>query len=183
LISPTIDIACTGESLYYNCWGDQGEGSGDVAWASSCAPTSEERKQDCEWGYLKYMFGLPVSRHVHSAEQAHEEYMARPASFWSSPKTNPLEFDYSIPGFPSTFVVVGEAEVFAEDGANLAERMCVAGVDVDHYTPPGMWHDFVEYSDGCGNAAGVPLSEGREAYRRIGIFIEQRRVTTQHLMV
>jgi len=175
VISPTIDTSCSAESIHTNCWGDQGEGSGDVAWASGCLPTRQERNWDCQWSYVNYMLGLPVARNIHNRTQAHAAYTARPNTFWNSPQTNPLSFDFSTPGFPSTLIIEGGAEVFLDDAVTLAERMCTAGLDVEQYTPPGMWHDFIEYSEGCGNSEGHPLFEGQEAYRRVEAFVNERR--------
>jgi len=172
-ISPTVDIGCTGTSMLTNCWGDAGNRSGDIANMGSCQQMSaEERVWDCEWSYLLYMFGLEVGQRVANRRQGHLEYMSRPAGFWTSPRTNPLFFNYSAPGFPAVLVITGAADYFASDGINLAARLCAAGLPVEHFIAEAMWHDFVEYSEGCGHPGGGKLAAGLEAYRRIGEFAQ-----------
>ena len=55
------------------------------------------------------------------------------------------------------------------DGPALAERACRAGVDVTAFNAFGSFHDFVEYSEGCGGGARV--EEAIEAYRRVAAFV------------
>lgn len=178
VISPTVNIQCTGESMFMNSWGDKGERMGDISTFSnrSASMSFEDRTNDCRWSYLNYFFGLPAGGNVRSNADAEHAYNSHPVDFWTSPQTNPLFFDYSVPGTPPILVITGAADYFASSGIDLAERVCSSGGHVEHFLAAGMWHDFPEYSEGCGNPDGAKLLAGIEAYKRIGSFAKRHKL-------
>jgi acetyl esterase/lipase len=203
LSSPTVDVTCTGASMFTNCWEDRGErhdtstqkpsgsdatssqpaaedvhvGEYDITTKGNCEEkltSNEERVNDCKWSYLNYFFGIEWGSRTHNNTQAHDHYLEHPAEFWTSPTANPLMFDYSAPGTPPILVIMGSADYFASDGKNLTRRICETGGEVEHFMPRGMWHDFLEYSEGCSNPDGTPLAEGIEAYKRMASFAHRQ---------
>mmetsp|Transcript_72275 Transcript_72275/g.167490 ORF Transcript_72275/g.167490 Transcript_72275/m.167490 type:complete len:80 (+) Transcript_72275:1164-1403(+) len=75
---------------------------------------------------------------------------------------------------PPILVITGAADYWASDGIALVEHICESGGEVEHFLAHGMWHDFQEYSEGCGNSQGKFLPEGIEAYRRVAGFTKKQ---------
>jgi acetyl esterase/lipase len=71
-------------------------------------------------------------------------------------------------GFPPLRVITGTRDYFYSDGPNLALRACLAGVDAAALNVYGAYHDFIEYSEGCGG--GAKVDEALAAYQSIAEF-------------
>lgn len=82
----------------------------------------------------------------------------------TDPRISPLYGD--LQGLPPTLIQVGDAEVLLSDSTRLAERLRMAGVEVELDVWPHAVHGWQMF-------AGL-LPEGREALRRIGAFLRPR---------
>ena len=97
--------------------------------------------------------------------------VARRADFFAQPILSPLS--YNLTTFPPLLLISGTRDYFYSDSPALGERACRAGVGVESLNAYGAFHDFVEYSEGCGG--GEPLLEAIEAFGRIRIFVQDLR--------
>mmetsp|Transcript_43249 Transcript_43249/g.92526 ORF Transcript_43249/g.92526 Transcript_43249/m.92526 type:complete len:563 (-) Transcript_43249:227-1915(-) len=175
LWSPTVDLKCTSASMDTNCYDDgsldltpkdgEKKRGHDCAFESNCTDTTaKERQDDCKWSYLQYFFGQEWMMDIKSTSDADAQYARHSQLFWENPMVNALHMDYSRPGVPAIFVVSGELDYFADDAVQLVMTICKSGGTVEHYIGEGMWHDFQEWSEGCGG--GTPIPEAKAAYKK-----------------
>jgi len=177
LSSAVVDIGCTTPSFAWNCYNFSDpaaptpSGTGDPD-TGNCTRTPDafSKKDDCLWSYLEYFFGFsgvldgyPRPQGLAIAETK------RRADFFSQPTLTPLTFDLS--AFPPLLLISATRDYFYSDGPTLHERACTAGADVESFNVKGAFHDFIEYSAGCGNPSGAMMFEALEAYTRIASFV------------
>ena len=181
LSSPVVDVQCRTPSFAYNCYNfsDPRASSpgmpGDPD-TGNCTTylNKTDKLDDCLWSYLQYFFGfggtlMGAARGGTRRRGAATAEVARRATFFSQPILSPLQYDLS--GFPPMLVIAARRDYFYADGPRLAERACTAGVDVEAFNVEGSFHDFIEYSEGCGG--GAPAEEAIEAYRRVAAFAKR----------
>ena len=67
-------------------------------------------------------------------------------------------------------------QVVLEDSTRFAEALDGAGVPVTLDVYPRMWHDWVMYSEGCGEGktpgSATPLAEAEAALRNVAEFLQ-----------
>jgi acetyl esterase/lipase len=168
LSSPVVDVACATPSMAWNCFNETG-GTGDPD-VGNCSetPTWESKVGDCRWSYLSYFYGLHGILLPADQLNASREWELR-AEYLAAPSRAPLEAE--LQGTPPMLILGGTRDYFFSDGPSLAERACVAGVDVEAFNVDGAFHDFIEYSAGCGGPNVA--AEGIEAYRRVASFVQR----------
>jgi acetyl esterase/lipase len=170
LSSPVIDVACETPSFEWNCY-DEAHDTGDPDTGNcTLVPTPFARRADCLWSYLTYHFGFPglqMGNVNDSTTVAEWEYRR---DFFEQGFINPLRADFK--GFPPMLLLAGLRDYYYSDAPRLANLACQAGVDVEVFNVVGVYHDFIEYSDGCGGPS--PMDEALEAYRRIQAFIASK---------
>jgi len=164
LASPVVDVACATPSFAWNCYReDLDTGDPDTGDCSS-TPSMSDRIADCRWSYLEYFFGFPgiLMADLSTASAKWEER----SDFFEQGAVNPLRADLS--RLPPLLLLAGTRDFYYSDSPRLAALACNAGVEVEVLHVVGAFHDFVEYSAGCGGPA--PLEEALEAFRRIRAF-------------
>jgi epsilon-lactone hydrolase len=87
----------------------------------------------------------------------------------ADPFASPLWGDLS--SLPPTLVHVGDHEILLSDSQRLAERAAAAGVDVELYVGPELWHVWHLFSPA--------LPDANEALARIGAFVDARFVNAR----
>ena len=177
LSSPVIDISCRTPSMGYNCFNytdpkaplASGTGDPDTGNCSSMA-TFADKSDDCLWSYLEYFFGFkglvlgqPTITGKRGAATAE---VRRRSDFFSQPHLSPLT--YNLNDFPPMLILTGTRDYFYSDGPTLGARACESKVPVEVINVYGGFHDFIEYSEGCGK--GVMTEEAIYAYSRIASF-------------
>jgi acetyl esterase/lipase len=171
LLSPVVDVACETPSMEWNCY-DEVHDTGDPD-TGNCTrtPTALDRKADCMWSYLVYHFGLHGLQLGSNADPtttiAQWEHRR---DFFEQGLINPLRANLS--GLPPLLLVGGVRDYYYSDSPRLAALACMAGVDIETFHAVGVYHDFIEYSEGCGGPS--PMEEALEAYRRIQAFTTSR---------
>ena len=178
LSSPVLDVSCRTPSFATNCYNysdpraptPAGIGDPDTG---NCrrTPLLADRVDDCLWSYLEYFYGFDgvldgAPRPRGAATHEH----ARRAEFFAQPTLSPLQ--YNLSGFPPLLLLSGARDFFYSDGPALHERACRHGVDVTSFNVRGAFHDFIEYSAGCGGNDAMP--EAVEAYARVRAFVRER---------
>ena len=69
-------------------------------------------------------------------------------------------------------ILSGSRDYFYSDGPALAKRACDTGAEsVQLFRANDAFHDFIEYSEGCGG--GAPMDEALDAYKHIADFVRQ----------
>ena len=178
LSSAVLDIHCETPSFASNCYnysdphaylpgkpGDPDTGN------CTQVPTAAAKMDDCLWSYLEYFYGLPgllSGAPRPSGRPATAEFRKR-KDFFSQTTLTPLLSNLT--GFPPLLLISATRDYFYSDGPRLHERACKAGVDVTSFNVLGAYHDFIEYSEGCGSHALV--AEAIEAYQRIRAFVQR----------
>jgi acetyl esterase/lipase len=172
LSSPVVDLRCETPSMYYNCYNFSdprahlpgGVGDPDTGDCRT-TPTAADVANDCLSSYLEYFFGFAGILDGTQPGQATREVHRR-AAFFAQRILTPLAYD--LRGFPPLLTIAGTRDFYYSDGPALARRACEAGVDVTAFNAEGTFHDFIEYSEGCGG--GAPAEESIEAFRRVAAF-------------
>ena len=175
LSSPVIDVTCRTPSFATNCFNFSDPrahlpgGAGDPDTGNcSLTPTIAARRDDCLWSYLEYFFGLEgVLAGAPRPRGTATKEVDKRAAFFAQPTLSPLA--YQLSGFPPLLLIAGARDFFYADGPSLHERACKHGVDVSSFNVAGAYHDFIEYSEGCGGPH--PNVEALEAYVRLGEFV------------
>eukprot|EP00928_Gymnodinium_smaydae_P018809 TRINITY_DN17171_c0_g3_i1.p1 TRINITY_DN17171_c0_g3~~TRINITY_DN17171_c0_g3_i1.p1 ORF type:complete len:442 (-),score=53.21 TRINITY_DN17171_c0_g3_i1:17-1342(-) len=170
LSSPVVDVACETPSFAWNCY-DAIKDTGDPDTGNcSNTPTLADRIADCRSSYLAYFYGFEGIRESSAGLKAANDSWLRRQDFFEQPLVAPLHANLA--GFPPMLLIAGTRDYFYSDAARLAQRACDANVDVEVFNAIGVYHDFIEYSEGCGG--GKPMLEAVEAYRRIREFAKAR---------
>lgn len=189
LSSPALDVSCSTPSMDSNCFNFSGDpnavpttahtGTGDPDTGGDCAAmaapgaTIAEQgaafKRWCKWTYLPYFFGLEGLASANTVEEADAFWYSHRA-FFNLPTVNPLHAGAAeLVNLPPFLMFAGTRDMYYSDAASLGTLMCQHGVDVEVYNAVGAYHDFIEYSLGCGG--GYPMLEAVEAYTRIVAFM------------
>lgn len=105
---------------------------------------------------------------MRSYDEATAAWEAR-REFFEQPLLAPLRADLS--GFPPLLLLSATRDYFYSDGPALGTRACEAGTRAVAFNVAGAFHDFIEYSEGCGG--GAPTTEALEAYARIAQFVRR----------
>jgi len=140
-------------------------------------PTYESRRR-CD-GFCKGIGsplgnGSPNSDRIVSQCETRAYY--KPDSTWPAdfPVVSPLQApDYLLSKLPPIMLVVGGNEVLLGENLQFAQRAQKAGAAVQLDVYEDMWHDFIQYSEGCG--ADAPLYEGIDAVKRVSDFLSKGR--------
>ena len=77
---------------------------------------------------------------------------------------------------PPIMLVIGGNEQLLGENLEFAQKAQASGAHVQVEVFEGMWHDFVQESEGCGSTAG-PLVEAEEALQAAAGFLNS---TTEH---
>jgi len=176
LSSAVVDVHCRTRSFDWNCYNfsnplsytPQGTGDPDTGNCTGLG-TRAAKVDDCLGSYLTYFFGFEGALRgaPHGGQRgAATAEVRRRADFFNQSLLSPI--DYPMAGFPPLLVISGTRDYFYSDGPSLAQRACDAGVDAEVFNVHGAFHDFIEYSEGCGS--GVPADEALAAYSRIATF-------------
>ena len=127
-----------------------------------------DRIADCQWSYLTYFFGFSGLNWASNLSAAATQFARRRDFFEQGTMVNPLRADLG--AVPPMLILSGGRDYFFSDGPALAKRACDTGAKaVQLFRADDGFHDFIEYSDGCGGAA--PMEEALEAYRRVAAFV------------
>jgi hypothetical protein len=176
LLSPMLDTTCRTTSKLLGRLKDLPCKEGIIS--KSCNATTHGRHHElCVKRLVAYFSGLDDLRRIQVLDNIsvqgisamEHEYKNR-ISFWSGPLVNPLRADLN--GFPPLLIIGGAADYHVADAASLAKSACQAGVNVSSYIVKGMWHSFMEYSQGCKEPSSKILREAAEAYSRFGEFVQ-----------
>lgn len=186
LFSPTVDVQCISPTIGMNCYKDVPNGTNRERggpMSDACDElTPLGARQDCMWSYLEFFFGHQDLLKVTTNNEAEAEFKKHSDSFWLSPLINPYTFDFSAIGVPPLFVTVGSREPWQGDSQLLVEHVCASLGDVSFFQAEDMWHDYQEWSEGCGEG-GSPIPEAIAAYTRSAQWVQQvllqRTVRTQ----
>ena len=173
-ISGWFDMSCRASTYRTRRWRDRTK-RGDPVFKSGDA--RHERK-----GTLEMVFSYLGSVETAATEQ---------------PTASPIFASRATLGaaMPPTLVLVGDEEVVLEDSTRWAEALDNAGVSVALEVFPRMWHDWVMYSEGCGDrepgegeeesAEALPLSgkarplkEAEVALAHVAAFFRSQPVPT-----
>lgn len=166
LSSPVLDVSCATPSMEWNCFNETANtGDPDVGMCDGFS-TMSEKVASCRATYLPYFYGLQGTVGVSDNAEANRRWLER-RDFFEQPSVAPLRAD--LKGLPPFLILSGERDFYVSDATALAARLCMAGVAVDVYTAVGGFHDFMEYSQGCGGP--TPMLEGVEALRRAASFV------------
>ena len=178
LSSPVVDVRCRTPSFDWNCYNfsdpraptPAGRGDPDTGNCSGRA-TRADKEDVCLSSYVTYFFGYHgmLRGAFRGKLGAATAEVKRRRRFFNLPVLSPL--DYSLDGFPPMLILSGTRDYYYSDGPNLAEHACRAGVDAEAFNVHGAFHDFIEYSEGCGGR--VPANEAVEGFRRIAAFTER----------
>ena len=167
LSSPVIDVACDTPSMAWNCFNETASTGDPDTGDCTNTPTWERKVADCRYSYLTYFYGLAgILQAEGDLPEASRQWELRRAYLLDASRA-PLRAD--LRGLPPMLSLAGTRDYFYTDGPSLAERACNAGVDVEAFNVEGAFHDFIEYSEGCGGPSVVP--ESMEAYRRVANFV------------
>jgi monoterpene epsilon-lactone hydrolase len=82
----------------------------------------------------------------------------------TDPLASPLYADLG--GLPPLHIQVGGREALLDDARRLAERACLAGVEVTYLEHPGVIHMWMVFDPG--------LPESVDAFARLGAFVRER---------
>lgn len=79
---------------------------------------------------------------------------------------------------PPLMLVVGGAETLLGENIAFAQRCHLAGTPAIVQVYTGMWHDFIQETEGCHNkwsptSPGKPLQEAVSAIQRLGDFFRR----------
>jgi len=171
LFSPVLDTACNTPSLYNST-------PGPATWSQYGNMTHEQAFLWCAYSYLEYFGGLPVEQTFGNWKaginytEVRNELRHWPKEYWVNPQINPLFANLT--GMPPLFIVSATGDYYDDDSRDIASRACQASVDVETYIAEGLWHCFIEYSEGaCRQEGSQPLLEGLEAYSGWGSFVQR----------
>jgi len=186
LFSPVLDINCETKSMFQNGW-DPAKNifhAAGYAYNESTSLTHEQRRLDCRDSYLRYFGGIEAVQRLSKGgwefANVERELQRWAPGFWTSPSKNPLHADLT--GFPPLYVSASTGDYYGSDGQTFAKRACSAGVDVQAHIVEGLWHCFMEYSEGgCAPNATGSFIEGLESYSRWGSFV--RRIVVQRKQI
>ena len=95
-----------------------------------------------------------------------------------SPIDAPAEL---IAELPPLILIVGAGETLLGENIAFAQRCSLNGVPAMVHVYTGMWHDFIQESEGCHNGfmnpqkPGKPLSEAVSALNQMGLFFKENR--------
>ena len=133
-------------------------------------PTMADRIGDCQWSYLTYFFGFSGLNWANNQSAAAHQFAQRHDFFTQGAMVNPLRADLA--KLPPLLILSGTRDYFYSDGPALARRACDTGAKtVQLLQAADAFHDFIEYSEGCGGVA--PMAEALDAYRRIAAFVRE----------
>ena len=188
LSSPALDVSCDTESFSRNCFNFTGDpnavpptahtgtgdpDTGDCTWAPTLAEQGALFKKWCRWSYLPYFFGMEGIASANTMDEADAFWTAH-SDFYNLPNVNPLRAGPpELQNLPPFLLLAGTRDMYYTDSSSLGTLMCEHGVDVQVYNAVGAYHDFIEYSLGCGG--GYPMAEAVHAYERIVAFIGEKR--------
>jgi acetyl esterase/lipase len=82
----------------------------------------------------------------------------------ADPLASPLTADLT--GLPPLHIQVGGRESLLDDARRLAERACLAGVEVTYLEHPGVVHMWIVF--------GPEVPESVDAFARLGAFVRER---------
>jgi acetyl esterase/lipase len=129
-----------------------------------------DRVGDCQWSYLTYFFGFAGLNWASNQSSAAAQFARRRDFFAQGAMVNPLRADLS--SLPPMLILSGGRDYFYSDGPALAKRACDTGARVVQlFQASDGFHDFIEYSEGCGG--GAPMAEALDAYERIADFVRE----------
>jgi len=172
--SPAVDIGCNTASFQWNCFNETTLLGDPDCGDCSTETTLRERVTECRQDYFNYFFGLAGMQHIDTAFKANLEWESR-RDFFEMGTVNPLRADLRY--MPPMLLIAGVQDYYYSDALALAEHACKAGVQVELFNVYGGFHDFIEYSEGCGGP--LPMVEAIEAYRRIQQFTSKHVRSTQ----
>merc|ERR1712216_888226 len=72
-------------------------------------------------------------------------------------------------GLPPLMLVIGGNEMLLGDNLQFVSRAHAAGAPVQLEIYDGMWHDFIQYTEGCESFG--PLREGAQAITKAAKFL------------
>ena len=192
LSSPALDVSCQTASFAYNCFNCTGcdlnavppvaahTGTGDPD-TGDCpsAPSIPEQGvlfgKYCRSTYLPYFFGLDGLAASGSTLEASEAFWSAHRDFFDLGNVNPMRAGSAeLRNLPPFLLLAGTRDMYYTDSTSFGALMCQHGVDVEVYNAAGAYHDFLEYSLGCGG--GHPMKEAVDAYERIVAFIAAKRL-------